>query len=426
MRFFILLYNIITTLLLIPLSPVLLIWALNPKYRGRIRQRLGYNLPRLNKSREPRIWVHALSVGEAASSLPLLTAIRRQMPDACLIFSTTTRSGTAYAAARASSMVDHLIAFPFDLFWPVKKYIRRLAPDIFILIETDFWPNFIWQLKCRNIPIILANGRLTTHSLKGYKRAAFFFRPLFDSFTALGVQMASDAANMRRLGVESKKIITAGNLKYDLPSPPASQTRQQPLFNRPAAGGPLLVAGSTHEGEEEIILTAYKKLRQDFPDLKLIIAPRDIERRETIERLIKNMNLTSSRRSKGGSSTGLMILDTLGELSTVYALADIALVGGSLVARGGHNPLEPALHGTPILFGPHMEDFAEISRDLLDCGGARQINAVELLPVLRDLLNKTETRRKMGERAAGLIRRNQGAARRYVEIIVTIQRNARN
>jgi 3-deoxy-D-manno-octulosonic-acid transferase len=363
-------------------------------------------------------------VGEAASSLPLLTAIRRQMPDACLIFSTTTRGGTAYAAARTAPMVDHLISFPFDLFWPVKKYINRLAPDIFILIETDLWPNFIWQLKCRNIPLILANGRLTAHSLKGYKRAAFFFRPLFNSFTAIGVQMASDAANMRRLGVESKKIITAGNLKYDLPSPPAAQTRKEPIFNRPAASGPLLVAGSTHEGEEEIILRAYKELRKDLPDLELIIAPRDIERREAVERLIKNMNLTSSRRSKGGS-TGLIILDTLGELSTVYALADIAIVGGSLVDQGGHNPLEPALHGTPILFGPHMEDFAEISHDLLECGGARQVNAIELLPALRDLLNNPETRHKMEVRAANLIRRNQGAAHRYVEIIKNSLANAR-
>ncbi|MFW8601513.1 3-deoxy-D-manno-octulosonic acid transferase [Desulfobacterota bacterium M19] len=416
MRFFILLYNIITTLLLIPLSPVLLAWTLTPKYRGRIRQRLGYTLPRLNKKREPHIWVHALSVGEAASSLPLLMAVRGQMPNARLIFSTTTKSGASYAAARIAPIVDHLIVFPFDLLWPVKKYINRLAPDIFILIETDFWPNFIWQLKSRGIPLILANGRLTAHSLQGYKRAAFFFRPLFNSFTALGVQMASDAANMRRLGVESKKIITAGNLKYDLPPPQNARARHQPVFNRPAAGGPLLVAGSTHEGEEEIILTAYNKLRQDFPDLELIIAPRDIERREAVERLIQNMNLTSSRRSKGGG-TDLMILDTLGELSTVYALADIALVGGSLVARGGHNPLEPALHGTPILFGPHMEDFAEISRNLLDCGGARQVNAVELFSVLRDLLNNPEAKRKMGERAAGLIRRNQGAAHRYIKII---------
>ncbi len=416
MRFFILLYNIITTLLLIPLSPVLLIWALNPKYRGRIWQRLGYTLPRLNKGREPRIWIHALSVGEIASSLPLLTAIRRQMPNACLILSTTTRGGTAYAAARASSIVDHIISFPFDLLWPVKKYINRLTPDIFILIETDFWPNFTWQLKYRNIPMILANGRLTARSLQGYKRAAFFFRPLFNSFTTLGVQMASDAANMRRLGVESKKIITAGNLKYDLPSPSAAQARKQPIFNRPAAGGPLLVAGSTHAGEEEIILRAYERLRKDIPDLELIIAPRDIERREAIERLIKGMNLTNGRRSKG-SSKGLIILDTLGELSTVYAMADIAIVGGSLVAQGGHNPLEPALHGTPILFGPHMEDFAEISHDLLNCGGARQIEAAELLPALRDLLNNPEKRRKMGVRAANLIRHNQGAARRYVKII---------
>ncbi len=416
MRFFILLYNIISTLLLIPLSPILLIWAINPKYRGRIWQRLGYTLPVLHKSGEPRIWVHALSVGEAASSLPLLTAIRAQIPDSCLIFSTTTRGGRAYAAARIAPMVDHLISFPFDLFWPVRKYIRRLAPDIFILIETDFWPNFIWQLKCRNIPMILANGRLTSHSLKGYRRAAFFFRPLFNSFTALGVQMAADAANMRQMGVEAKKIITAGNLKYDLPPPPDSQTRNEQLFRKPATSGPLLVAGSTHEGEEEIILRAYKELLKDFPDFKLIIAPRDIRRGEALKRLSTKMNLTCGRRSKGGGKN-LLILDTLGELATVYALADIAIVGGSLVAEGGHNPLEPALHGAPILFGPHMEDFAEISRDLLNCGGARQVRAVELLPVLRDLLNLPDKRRKMGKQAANLICQNRGAARRYVEII---------
>ncbi len=425
---YIIIYNIIQWLVLLLLWPILALWILRPKYRGRIANRLGYDLPKFKKKKgAPRIWIHALSVGEAASSLPLITAIRRDIPQAEIIFSTTTKSGGQYAQ-RMTGLVDHFIPFPVDFYWTVRKFINHLTPDLFILIETDLWPNILWQMKARNITTILANGRITENSFKNYKRATFLFGPLFDSFSRLSMQVEIDAQNMIDLGVSAEKVIHCGNLKYDtepLRTGPISKKTTRKDFRLPPTG-PILVAGSTHKGEEEIIINAFKALTHKYNNMALIIAPRDIGRRAEIAEIIRHSNLTCNRRSqRNDNQKAILLLDTLGELAQVYTLADLAFVGGSLVAQGGHNPIEPAILGKTVIFGPYMEDFAEISLDLLQAKAAIQVTAENFTITCDKLLANKEQRLKLGNNAATLIGKNQGAAKRYIKIIQDITGHTR-
>ncbi len=414
-------YNILQLLALLLLWPVLVLWALNPRHRSRIAARLGAGLPNLGKSKEgPRIWIHALSVGEAASSLPLINAIRRDIPQAEIIFSTTTRGGSQYAR-RLADKVNYLIAFPFDFYWLVKRFIKRLAPDIFILIETDFWPNILGQMQIMGISAILANGRISMDSFNNYRRASFIFRPLFNSFSFLAMQMEADAGRMIDLGVPPAKVGYCGNLKYDLEPFAGLKGRvvRREDFKLPETGL-ILVAGSTHRGEEEIIINSYKTLAAKYK-LALVIAPRDTGRGGEIAAMLQRHGLQCSRRSQGNSGqTSILVLDTLGELIRAYSLADLVFVGGSLVPQGGHNPVEPAILGRAVIFGPHMEDFAEISSELCQNQAAFGVNADDLTIVCANLLADKNQRREMGARAARLILTNQGAAGRYIKIIKKI------
>ncbi|NOX24700.1 MAG: 3-deoxy-D-manno-octulosonic acid transferase [Deltaproteobacteria bacterium] len=414
-------YNIIQLLALLLLWPVLVLWALSPRHRGRIAARLGAGLPKLGKSKGgPRIWIHALSMGEAASALPLITAIRRDIPQAEIIFSTTTRGGSQYARHLADK-VDYQVAFPFDFYWLVKRFIKRLNPDLFILIETDFWPNILGQMWAMGIPAILANGRITANSFKNYRRASFIFRPLFNSFSFLSMQMEADAGRMIDLGVPPAKVGCCGNLKYDLQpfNGPKNRAARREDFNLPETGL-ILVAGSTHRGEEEIIINSYITLAAKYK-LALVIAPRDTGRGAEIAAMLQRRGLNCARRSQRNTGpTSILVLDTLGELIRVYSLADLAFVGGSLVPQGGHNPVEPASLGRAVIFGPHMEDFAEISRDLCQNQAALGVSADNFTTVCANLLADKNQRREMGERAARFILTNQGAAGRYIEIIKKI------
>ena len=423
---YIFIYNIIQLLALLLLWPVLVILALSPKYRSRVADRLGINLPKLHKNRGiPRIWIHALSLGEAASSRPLLAAIKQHIPQSEIIFSCTTKGGKQYAEG-LTGMIDHLVPFPFDIYWIVKKFINHLAPDLFILIETDFWPNILWQMQVRNIPTLLANGRISDASFKNYRLASFLFGPLFNTFTFLSMQVKSDAMRMISLGVSAEKVIYCGNLKYDM-EPFANgrllQAAKRADFNLPAHGL-ILVAGSTHKGEEEIIIRAFCDLSPKYP-LALVIAPRDIHRGEEIEVLIKKNGLNSTRRSlRSSRHETILVLDTLGELAQVYTLADLAFVGGSLVAEGGHNPIEPAILGKTVIFGPHMEDFIEISQSLLQQDAAGLVTEDTFTSVCDNLLADQDQRGMMGDRAAELVNENQGAANRYIKIIKKIIHHA--
>jgi len=417
-------YNLFMSVGVIVFAPLLFVKViLTPKYRRRSGKRLGFSLgqsPGGSASGRPRIWVHALSVGEVASAGNLVRELRQSFPQGIIIFSAATRAGDSFARATLGEYVDCFAPFPFDLLWSVKRLISWVNPDLFILVETDFWPNFLRELNRRGIPCLLVNGRVSESSLSRYHRFRWFFLPIFNSFQVLAMQAEEDAISMRQLGVDSSRLQILGNLKYDAA---LSGSGLKTGLGRAALQIPeqalVWVAGSTHRGEEEIVFAAFQKLSRIFSNLFLIVAPRNVERGGELAAMAARRNLSAFRRSLGGEGQGsVLILDTLGELSSVYGLCEVAFIGGSLVPARGHNPLEPAVYGKPVLFGPCMEDFAEISRDLLAVGGARQVHdEEEICAALSLFLVDPAERERAGRQAQELIASRRGVTEAHIALI---------
>ncbi len=419
-------YTILSTFLGIIFLPVGVPLALvKKKYRGRTLQRLGLTLHtclsecQKQKSAGPVIWIHALSVGEVTSALPLVRSLRQEYPDAVLYFSTTTQTGLHTANQLISSLVDAVFFAPFDFFFSVRRFINLLHPSLFILVETDFWPGWLLQLKRKKIPCLLVNGRFSRQSMTRYQRFGFFFQPMFDCFQLLSLQTAQDMEHLKKLGITEKKIKSLGNLKFDA-RPKKNPQTAQPIQRADlgiSGSGPILVCGSTHHGEEELLFAAWKTITANIPDLLLVIAPRDIGRVAAVEQLARQAGLSTTRRSDNQMvKADLYLLDTLGELAACYQLADIAFIGGSLVPNGGHNPVEAAIATIPVLFGPHMEDFAEISRDLIAAGGAAMVTGSdELADQVIQLLLDEKKRRGMGKAAENFVITNQGVVNNHLQ-----------
>jgi 3-deoxy-D-manno-octulosonic-acid transferase len=417
-------YNLFVTVGVIVFAPLLFVKViLTAKYRSRFGKRLGFALgqsPGGAGSGAPRIWVHALSVGEVASARSLVRELRRSYPHGVILFSSATRSGESFARSTLHEYVDCFVPFPFDLLWSVRRLISWARPDLFVLVETDFWPNFLTELHRRDISCLLVNGRASDSSFARYHKLRWLFRPLFNSFQALAMQTEQDAMRMRQLGVDPERLVVLGNLKYDaaLPGSIAKAGLDRAALGVPAQAL-VWVAGSTHRGEEEILFEAFQELVGSWANLFLIVAPRNVERGAEVADLAARRGLSVCRRSFGNAGKGsILVLDTLGELASVYALCDVAFIGGSLVSQRGHNPLEPAVYGKPVLFGPFMEDFAEISRDLLAVGGARQVhNAEELCAGISLLLADSAERERAGRQAQTLIASRRGVTEAHLALI---------
>jgi 3-deoxy-D-manno-octulosonic-acid transferase len=348
--------------------------------------------------------------------------IRTAFPDVFLVFSASTSSGSKVARQVIADRADLLIPFPFDILPVTALFIRHIHPDLFILVETDFWPNFMSCLYRRQIPAMLVNGRISQASVQSYRRAAFFFRPMFLSFHHLCMQTEADRANMMDLGVPAERVHTLGNLKFDTslvttwgdsPTCPVQWVEDLPDFAL------LMVAGSTHKGEEQILLSVYKRLLAIYPTLFLVIAPRNISRGRDIQDVAAAQGIRAVCRSeKTAGHHQVLILDSIGELAGVYRYADIAFVGGSLVPCGGHNPIEPAVMGAPVLFGGHMEDFAEISQELLAAGGAVRVGGKDsLFQAISDWLADARSRKDAGQAARRCVERQQGVVERHLRLI---------
>ncbi|MCK5323630.1 MAG: 3-deoxy-D-manno-octulosonic acid transferase [Desulfobulbaceae bacterium] len=421
-----LIYNILQILALILFWPFLVVGILlTPRYRGRILKRLGIGLDLLpdTGSARPRIWIHALSVGEVTSSRPLVREIREAFPDSMILFSSSTMSGGETAVRILGDYVDRFIPFPLDFFPSVKRFVKRISPDMFILVETDFWPNFLFELKRKGIPGLLVNGRISKESFDKYNGKKWFFLPMFNLFSFLSMQTRSDAEKMVSLGVDAGKVGTFGNLKYDsVPFVVTGRADDRTDFEIPD-GRIIWVAGSTHVGEEEILFNVFKRVRQEFSRLFLVVAPRNVDRGNEILRIAGKMDLAGCLRSKGSvvADANFLILDTLGELLKLYSVCDMAFVGGSLVDEGGHNPLEPACFAKPVMFGPYMDDFEEISKDLLNVGGAvRVCNEDEICTQLKSWITDRSLMEETGARAETLVKRHRGVTARHVELIRSI------
>lgn len=424
-------YNLIQFVCLTILAPFLFVKAiLTPKYRGRMLRRLGKGLVRemaAIDSGRPRIWFHALSVGETASARSMIKGLRRQMPEAVILFSASTKSGEEYSRRVLAQWVDEFVAFPFDVYWVVKKFVKVVDPDLFVLIETDFWPNILHVLQAQKRSAILVNGRISAASFRNYRRFRFVFLPMFSTFELMAMQTSEDVRKMVSLGVLEDRVQALGNLKYDTIVPVAANGKV-PLSRRDLCipdDKIVWIAGSTHPGEEEILFRVVHRLLQDYPDIFLVVAPRSIDRGESLLQLAEKNGLQVFLRSDGlQQNCSLMILNTMGELSLSYGVCDLAFVGASLVPEGGHNPLEPAGFAKPVLFGPNMDDFAEISRDLLACGGCRMVlDEEELLAAAKQLIGDKEYRFEMGRRAAGFVHRQQGVTQKHLDAIFKILRS---
>ncbi len=372
------------------------------------------------------IWIQAVSVGEVMAIRGLITALHTNFPAYKLLISTTTPTGNRVAHSIVSEG-DSVIYFPLDLSVIARRVVKKLKPRLFITVETEIWPNLINSLCKRNIPVILLNGRLSPRSFRGYRMVRIFLKKVLSKISLFCMQAERDALRMNSLGAPQKNLVITGNMKFDIFAKDASfQTPGLETFLDLDAQDQLFVAGSTHRGEEEIILQVYKEIRDEFPHLKLLLAPRHIERTGEIEKLIAKYRLASIRASQikmcglGMKPTqrSILLLDTIGELNSIYARATIVFVGGSLVKRGGHNILEPAIWGKVILFGPCIFNFRDIIKPFLDNNAAFKVKDKEQLKqVLRTLLNNPDEREEIGMRARRIVEENKGATERNIRLI---------
>ncbi len=369
------------------------------------------------------IWVHAVSVGEVMAALPMLKSLKKRYPSRGIILSTITDTGQK--VAREGAPEDTIIVYlPFDITSILNTVLKRIKPEILIVIETELWPNLFRVFKENGIPVILFNGRISEGSFKGYKKVSFFMKRILSYVDFFGMQGEEYAERIRSLGANKNRVKTLGNFKFDT-RPPS----QIPEWTKKIKG-PVIIAGSTYEREEEFLTSVYLELKKDFPDLNLIIAPRHPERFKGVEDMLSSKGISFIKRSAFSTQhSGLsestdwqtikgmiILLDTIGELSAVYGRADIAIIGKSFKGYGGQNPLEPAYWEKPILCGPHMENFPVI-KDFYNAGAALEVNEEGLYAKLKELLRSPEKAKEIGSKAQELYRRNAGAVERAMEII---------
>jgi len=389
-------------------------------------QRAGF-LPRhLKGDKKDAIWVHAVSVGEVMAARIFIENLKDTFPEERVILSTTTKTGQETAKKVFSGKMPTFY-FPLDFSFVIEKTLNFLNPSFFILFETEIWPNLITGLVRRNIPVILVNGRISDRSFKGYKLVRFILRPVLRKISLFCMQTEIDAKRIKALGAPAERVKIAGNMKYDI-------SRETNLVSESAdelklkLGIPktedILIAGSTHKGEEEILLKVYKDLLENFKSLRLVIAPRHVDRTDDIENLCRSFGFRALRISKikKGEDTlnekEVFLLDTIGQLGRLYSIGTIVFIGGSLVKRGGHNIIEPARFAKPTVFGPYMNNFRDMAnRFLKNKASVKVKDTEELERTLEDLLRDESKRLDMGQRSVHLVEENSGAVRRVTNLI---------
>ncbi|MDI6800793.1 MAG: 3-deoxy-D-manno-octulosonic acid transferase [Thermodesulfovibrionales bacterium] len=369
-------------------------------------------LPIFRASELKTVWIHAVSVGEVIAAVSLIRKIKERHPTAEIIVSTVTDTGQKVARERIGD-IARIVYVPFDLPFAVNSALKKFKPSLFIIMETELWPNAIRILGGNGVPVLLMNGRISGKSFSGYKKLRFFIKDVLKNVSIFCMQNELYSERIRELGAEPDKIKTIGNLKFD--TRPSSTV---PEWTR-ILQGTTMIAGSTHGTEEDIILDAYVKLKSDFPMLNLIVAPRHPERFKEVEELIKKRGVKYFKRSElaeGIMSGVVILLDVIGELASVYGACAIAVIGGSFIEHGGQNPLEPAYWSKAIVCGPHMENFPFID-EFYKSGGALRVEEGNLYQALKDILNSPEKMSAMGKTAKDLHDKNSGAVERAMEEI---------
>jgi 3-deoxy-D-manno-octulosonic-acid transferase len=400
---------------------------LTGKYRKSLGPKFGFIRPEsfTNMKGSPRIWMHAVSVGEVTAAAPVVASLREHFPDACIILSTSTETGQEMAR-RIVTTATSFIYYPLDIPFVVRKVISRVNPDIFIMTETELWPNFIRTCKERGVKIIMVNGRISPRSFKRYAMTVFFWKSILNTMDEAGVISEIDAERLNLLGMLPSRIHILGNAKYDSLAAKASPEIQEEMEGKLnlTKDDRVFVAGSTHDGEEKIILNVYRRLLKTYADFKLIIIPRHPDRGQSVHAMAKEagfndcITMTEINSGKQRATERVIIIDVIGELFKIYSLATTVFCGGSLVPKGGQNILEPAAWGKVIFYGPYMEDFRDEASLLEKTGAGIMVrNGEELLGGILRLTADPDILSRKGEAGRKIVAANIGAAQRYAEMI---------
>ena len=404
--------------LLLPLVLLRLLWrsVKAPDYRRRWAERFGMFAP---PAEWGGLWVHAVSVGEVQAILPLIRQVVEQNPAMPITVTTTTPTGSARVREQLGDQVFH-VYLPYDLPPALTGFIRRVRPRALLMVETEIWPNLLYLCRRHGIYTLLANARLSEKSARRYARLGSFTRQTFAGIDHIAAQAEADAARFRELGVPAERVSVTGSIKFDMRIP-ASLDERVEVLRRDWGGRPVWVAGSTHEGEDELVLFAHHQVLERFPEALLILVPRHPERFERVGGLCKRERLRMARRSRGGEYDGdtqVYLGDTMGELPVMLGSADVAFIGGSLVPTGGHNMLEAAAQGVAVCFGPHVFNFATISQMLIEEGAAVQVESESALAgQVVAWFEDASARAEVGENGRRVVAQNRGALQRLIDLM---------
>ncbi|MGI6092278.1 MAG: 3-deoxy-D-manno-octulosonic acid transferase [Veillonellaceae bacterium] len=415
------LYNILAVLLVIIAMPVFVFRLIRENGFGeRLRQSFGF-IPEETLARvagKGAIWLHAASVGEIVATSPIVKEIRKEIPDAPIMISVVTASGYTMAK-RIIKEADAIIFFPIDVPFLGSRVIDRIKPRVFLPVETELWPNFLKSARKHKLPVMMVNGRISDKSVERYRHLGSVLTDMMNTVSRFCMQSDIDKDYILRLGADPSRVVVTGNTKFDQTYTDVSQEQKNKLISEMGlvGSGPVILAGSTHKGEEEIIFRSFIAIKEAFPKAKLVIAPREILRTDEIINLAASHNFTAARRTalQQNPSAGhdVVILDTIGELGKIYSLGDIVFVGGSLIQHGGHNILEPAAHGKPIIVGPNMFNFKDSYFLFSNRGACVTVrDSTELTEQTLKILNNNEIRKAMSDETTAIINENRGAARK--------------
>ncbi|MCE5286592.1 MAG: 3-deoxy-D-manno-octulosonic acid transferase [Pelosinus sp.] len=415
------LYDLLAILIVIAAMPVFVMRLMREEGFGeRLKQSFGFLPPETlaKVAHKDCIWLHAASVGEIVATSPIIKELRLQMPDRIILVSVVTASGYAMAK-RIIAEADGIIFFPFDLPWLSRRTFARIMPGIFAPVETELWPNFLAAARKYHVPVVMVNGRISEKSLERYHYLRGVLKDMLGTVTRFCMQSTIDAQYIIRLGADPHRVVVTGNTKFDQTYTDIDPAEKARLILELGLKEiqPIIVAGSTHKGEEEQLFKALQIVKTAYPGTRMILAPRDIIRTEEIIVLAGSFKLQAVKRT-ALPCTGqydVLILDTIGELGKIYSMGDIIFVGGSLIPRGGHNILEPAAHGKPILVGPHMFNFKDSYALFSGRGACATVyDEAELAAKILSILGNKEVYASMSNNTRTIIRENRGAARKSI------------
>ncbi len=421
------LYSCLSLALFVLVSPYFVYQALRyNKYVGSLGQRLGFLPVSFNLDGDRSIWIHAVSVGEVLTTRALVAELKARHPSLRLFVSTTTMTGQRVARTNLQG-VDAVFFFPFDFGFIVKRTLRLVRPRLFIMMETEIWPNLLRACRAQGVRTLLVNGRISSRSYPRYRLARPFFRRVLADVDRFCMQSEESARRIVDIGADPRKVVVTGSLKFDSLEPPGAQAiargpdRVLRFFRMPESR-PVVIAASTLKGEEDAVLTAFRQVKRTHENALLIIAPRRPERFDEVAELVRQEGFSLARRTElaidAEPRADVVVLDTIGELARLFQVATVVFVGGSLVDAGGHNILEPAVFGKPILFGPHMQNFAEIARAFLESGAGVQVaSARDLEEAIVALLGDPARRAGLGAAARALVEANRGAKGRSLAVV---------